>query len=251
MLGKIRKSITLFTAVAVLCVYSMVAFAASQDEMGEITVNGQVTVNGQTAVSNATIKSGSTIVTGTNSSAIINLGENGRVELQSDTTLTLKFNSNSIIGMLNAGKIRVTNKAGIATSFTTKNSTVIADAGQANVFSIDVGCEDEARCTQTFVETTTGLVTLRSGSTDKQVSAGTDASIGNPSQTGCQPCLRPGGASTPIAGIGAGALAAILIAAGGAVGAAVLFGKKDDVTLGGGVIVVSPVQGGGGGGQGT
>ena len=191
----IRKSITFFTAVAVLCVYSMAVFAAPNDGMGEITVNGQVTVNGQTAVSNSTINSGSTIVTGTNSSAIINLGENGRVEVLSDSTLTLKFNSNSIVGMLDAGKIRVSNKAGIATSFTTKNSTVIADAGQANTFSIDVGCGDEARCTQTFVETTTGLVTLRSGSTDKQVAAGTDASIGNPSQTGCQPCLRPGGGS--------------------------------------------------------
>jgi hypothetical protein len=241
MLGKIRKTITLFTAVAILSVYSMVAFAASPDEMGEITVNGQVTVNGQNAVSNSTIKSGSTIVTGTSSSAIINLGQNGRVELLSDTTLTLKFNSNSIIGMLNAGKIRVTNKAGIATSFTTKNSTIVADAGQANVFSIDVGCEDTAKCTQTFVETTTGLVTLRSGSTDKQVAAGTDASIGNPSQTGCQPCLRPGGAPpTAVAGIGAGALAAILLAAGGAVGAAILLNKKEDVTLGGGVVVVSP-----------
>ena len=40
MLGKIRKTITLFTALAVLSVYSMVAFAASPDEMGEITVNG-------------------------------------------------------------------------------------------------------------------------------------------------------------------------------------------------------------------
>lgn len=243
MLGKIRKSLTILTAVAVLSVYSMVAFAVSSDEMGDITVNGQVTVNGQTAVSNSTIKSGSTIVTGTNSSAIINLGENGRVELLSDTKITLKFNSNSIIGMLNAGKIRVTNKAGIATSFTTKNSTVVADAGQANVFSIDVGCEDTARCTQTFVETDSGLVTLRSGSTNKQVAAGTDASIGNPSQTGCQPCLRPGGGpGTPVAGIGAGALAAILIGIGGAVGAAIYYGDKNDVTIGGGTVVVSPTR---------
>lgn len=243
MLGKIRKSITFFTAVAVLSVYSMVTFAAPDNGMGEITVNGQVTVNGQTAVSNSTIKSGSTIVTGTNSSATINLGENGRVELLSDTTLSLKFNSNSIVGMLNAGKIRVSNKAGIATSFTTKNSTVIADAGQANVFSIDVGCAVEARCSQTFVETTSGLVTLRSGATDKQVAAGTDASIGNPSQTGCEPCLRPGGAPpVPVAGIGAGAIAAILLAAGGAVGAAIFLGKKDDVDIGGGIIVISPTR---------
>lgn len=245
MLGKnlIRKSMTLLTAVAVFCVYSMTAFAAPSNGMGEITVIGTVTVNGQSVISNATIKSGSTIVTGTNSSAIINLGENGRVEVLSDSTMTLKFNDNSIIGMLDSGKIRVSNKAGIATSFTTKNATVIADAGQSNTFSVDAGCGENARCTQTFVETASGLVTLRNGSTDKQVAAGMDASVGNPSQTGCQPCLRPGSsAPVPVAGIGAGAIAAILLAAGGAVGAAIFLGGKKDVDLGGGVIVVSPTR---------
>lgn len=240
----LRKLATTLTAVAVLCVYTMVAIAAPNAEIGEITVNGQVTVNGQSVTSNTTIMSGSTIVTKENSTAIINLGENGRVELLPDTTMTIKFNSNSIIGSINAGKIRVTNKAGVATSFTTKNSTVVADSGQANVFSIDVGCANEARCTQTFVETVSGLVTLRSGSTDKSVVAGMDASIGNPSQTGCQPCLRPGSAQpTPVAGIGAGALAALLLAAGGAVGAAIFLGGDNEVDLGGDVaVVVSPVR---------
>jgi hypothetical protein len=238
----IRKSLTSFTAVAVLFVYSMSVLAAPNEGMGEITVNGSVTVNGQSVVSNTTIKSGSTITTGTNASAIVSLGENGRVELLSDSTLTLTFNSNSIVGSLDSGKIRVSNKAGIITSFTTKNSTIIADAGQANSFSIDVGCGDTARCTQTFVETASGLVTLRSGTSDKQIAAGTDASAGNPSQTGCQPCLRPGGgAPTPISGIGAGAIAALLLAAGGAVGAAIFLTKKNDnIDVGGGVIVVSP-----------
>ena len=239
----IRKSITFLTAVAVLFVYSMTVLAAPNDGMGEITVSGTVTVNGQVVVSSATINSGSSIVTGTNSSAIINLGGNGRVEMLSDSTLTLTFNANSIVGSLDSGKIRVSNKAGVVTSFTTKNSTIIADAGQANTFSVDVGCGDTAKCTQTFVETSTGLVTLRSAAAaDKQIAAGTDASVGNPSQTGCQPCLRTGGgAPVPVAGIGAGALVALLIAAAGAVGAAVfLSGKDNDVDIGGGVIVVSP-----------
>lgn len=238
----IRKSLTFFTAVAVLFVYSLTVFAAPNDGMGEIIVNGSVTVNGQGVVSSSTINSGSTIVTGTNSSAIISLGGNGRVEMLADSTLTLTFNSNSIVGSLDSGKIRISNKAGIVTSFTTKNATIIADAGQANSFSIDVGCGDTARCTQTFVETSSGLVTLRSGTSDKQVAAGTDASVGNPAQTGCQPCLRPGGgAPVPVSGIGAGAIAALLIAAGGAVGAAVFFTKKDnDIDLGGGIVVISP-----------
>jgi len=237
----IRKSITLLTAIAVWSAFSMAVIAAPSDVMGEITVTGQVTVNGQSVVSNATLTSGSVVTTGAAASAVINLGKNGRVEVLSDSSLTLNFADNSIVGMLASGKIRVSNAAGIATTITTRNSTIIADSGQANTFGIDVGCGDEERCTQTYVETTTGLVTLRNGSNDKQVAAGTDATYGNPSQTGCKPCLRPGTAAPVVtAGLGAGAIAAILLAAAGAVGAAVLLGSDNETEVGGGAIVISP-----------
>lgn len=240
MLGKniLRKTITFLTAVAVWCVYSTVGFAAPKDITGEITVAGQVTVNGQTAVSNSTVVSDSTIVTGTNSSATISLGKNGRVELLSDTTITLKFSDNSIVGMLSAGKVRVTNAAGVSTTFTTKNATVIADTGQANTFTVDVGCGNDVKCSQTFVETISGLVMLRSGNTDKQVAAGTDAVAGNPSQTGCQPCARPGSAP-PVAVAGPWWL---LLLAGAVAGGAVFLGSQNDTTVGGGTVVVSPVR---------
>jgi len=244
MLGKniLHKSLTFLTALAVWSAFSMVAIAAPGDVMGEITVSGQVTVNGQAVASNSTLTSGSTVTTGANSSATINLGKNGRVEVLSDSSLTVKFTENSIVTMLMAGKVRVSNAAGIATTVTTRNSTVIADAGQANTFGVDVGCADEDRCTQTYVETTAGLVTLRSGNTDKQVAAGTDATYGNPSQTGCKPCLRPGSAAPVVtAGLGAGAIAALLLAAGGAVAAAVFLSSDNNETeLGGGAIVISP-----------
>ncbi len=240
MLGKniMHKSLTLLTAVAVWCVYSTVAMAAPKDITGEITITGQVTVNGQAAVSNSTIVSGSTIVTGTNSSATISLGKNGRVEFLSDTTATLKFSENSIVGMLSAGKVRVWNSAGIATTFTTKNATVIADTGQSNTFTVDVGCGNDAKCSQTFVETISGLVMLRTGTTDKQVAAGTDAVAGNPSQTGCQPCARPGSAP-PVAIAGPWWL--LLLA--GAVGAGAIFlGSNNNDPDPGTSIVVSPVR---------
>ena len=108
---------------------------------------------------------------------------------------------------------------------------------------MDVGCGNEDRCAQTYVETTTGLVTLRNGSTDKQVAAGTDATYGNPSQTGCKPCLRPGSAApVATAGLGAGAIAAILLAAAGAVGASIFLGTntETDTEVGGGAVVISP-----------
>ena len=226
----VRKSTTFILAVAILCVYSMVALAAPKDVTGEITVTGQVSVNGQPAVSGSAIVSGSTIVTAANSSAIVNLGKNGRIEVLDESSLTLKFTENSITGMLSTGKIRVSNAAGIGTTFTTANSTVIADSSQANSFSIDVGCGDGAKCAQTFVETVSGLVTLRSGSIDKQVASGTDATVGNPSQQGCKPCLRPNPnpGVFPVAGLGSGAVAAILLAVAAGVGAAIFFGTRGD-----------------------
>ena len=240
MLGKIqiRKLVTTLTAIAVWTVYSMVAFAATPNTTGEISVSGSVSVNGQSAVSNSTLTSGSTITTGNGSSAIVSLGKTGRIEVSADSSITLKFTDNSLVGMLSSGKVRVSNAAGVATTFTTKDATIMADAGQADSFALEV------ECSHTHVDTTSGVVTMRIGTSDKQVAAGTSSVAGNLSQTGCQPCFRPGSAP-PVAalGLGAGALAAILLGIGGAaVGAIILGGNNNDVNSDGNgtVIVVSP-----------
>ena len=234
----IRKSITFLAILAVWSVTSMVALAAPTDATGVINVTGQVTVNGQPTVSNSTFVSGGTIATGADSTAIISLGKTGRVELLADSTVTLKFTENSIIGIMSAGKARVSNAAGVATTFSTKDATILADAGQANSFAIEI------ECSHTHVDTLSGLVTMRTGTSDKQVAAGTDAVAGNLSQTGCKPCLRPGTViPVPVAGIGAGAIAAILLAVAGTVGAGILLGGGSDTTTsGGGPIVVSPTR---------
>lgn len=241
MLGKnwIRKSITFLAIFAVWSVTSMVALAAPTDATGVINVTGQVTVNGQPTVSNSTFISGGTIATGADSTAIVSLGKTGRVELLADSSLTLKFTENSIIGIMSSGKARVSNAAGVAATFTTKDATILGDAGQANTFAIEI------ECSHTHVDTLTGLVTMRSGTSDKQVAAGTDAVAGNLSQTGCKPCLRPGTViPVPIAGISGGALAAILLAVAGTVGAGIFFGTQgsDTSTDGGPTIVVSPTR---------
>jgi hypothetical protein len=227
-----RKFITLTTLVAVWTVYSMVALAAPSGSTAEISVTGQVTVNGQPAVSNSTIISGSTIVTGTDSTATISIGKTGRVELMGDSNLALQFSDTSITGVISSGKVRVTNSAGVAATITSKDAVAIADAGQSDTFVVEV------ECSHTHVDTMAGIVTVREGTNDKQVVAGTSATAGNLAQTGCQPCLRPNSAP-PVRFAGPWWL--ILVAAGVA-GAAILLGRKTDVEVGGGVIVVSPVR---------
>lgn len=241
MLGKIwiQKSFTIFTLFAVTAVYSSVALAAPQDIKGAITVTGQVTVNGQPAVSDSTVVSGSIITSGTNSGAVVSLGKNGRIELLSQTSVTLKYTNNSIIVMLTSGAVRVSTKTGVTSTVTTKSSTVVADTGQSNLYLVDVGCGDDTKCTQTYVKTTSGLVVVRSASASKQVAAGTDATVGPPSQTGCKPCLRPGSAPpVRLAGI---PFWPILILAGGVAVGTIIF-TKQHTSRRDRTIVVSPVQ---------
>jgi hypothetical protein len=238
MLGKniIDKATSLFLTVAILCAYSMVALAGTKDITGEITVTGNVTVNGQPVVSNSTIVSGSTIVTSDNSSAIISLGKTGRLEILGGSNLTLKFSETSITGILSSGKIRVSNNAGVATTITTKDGVALADASQADSFVVEV------ECSHTHVDTISGLVTLRSGNNDKQVAAGTDATAGNLTQTGCKPCFRPNPNPGVFPVAGSGWLPALLIAAAGGVAAAILLGDNGVDDIGGGINVVSGIR---------
>jgi hypothetical protein len=234
MLGKncFRKITTSLTAAAVLCVYSMVGLAATKDLTGEITVTGQVSVNGQSAVSNSTIISGSTVVTGPDSSAVISLGKIGRIEVMADSNIVLNFSDSSIVGILSSGKTRVSDSAGVATTITTKDTTVIADSSQANNFLVEV------ECSHTHVDTASGLVTMREGTSDKQVAAGTTATAGNLAQTGCAPCLRPNSAP-PVRVAG---WPWLLLAAAGVAGVAILLGGNNETVPGGTVIIVSPTR---------
>jgi hypothetical protein len=149
-----------------------------------------------------------------------------------DSNVVLNFSDSSIVGMLSSGKARISDSAGVATTITTKFATVIADTTQANNFVVEV------ECSHTHVDTTSGLVVMREGNSDKQVAAGTSATAGNLSQTGCQPCLRPDSAP-PVAIAG---WPWLILAAAGVAGVAILLGGNNEVTPGGQVIIVSPTR---------
>jgi hypothetical protein len=208
----------------------MVAFALPVGQSGDITVTGQVTVNGQPAVSNSTVLSGAVIAAGANSTAVVSLGKLGRVEVLADSNATLIFTENSIIVNLSAGQTRVSNSAGTGATVTTKDATVIADSSQADNFRVEV------ECSHTHVDTTSGLVTMRSGTDDKQIAAGTSATAGSLTQKGCVPCLRP----NSIPGPALAGLPWLLLLAAGAAGVGIFLATQgDDSDTGGGVIVIS------------
>jgi hypothetical protein len=91
----------------------MVGLASPDKMVGELTVAGKavngeipvVTVNGEAAQSGRAIFSSSTISTSESSSAIINLGKVGRIELAPNTTISVSFSEKGLNGDLLAGKV--------------------------------------------------------------------------------------------------------------------------------------------------
>ena len=111
----IRKTLTLCLAVAVFATYSMVALAASDRIVGELSISGKnvqgeipaVIVNGEAAQNGRSIFSSSTIATSPNASAIISVAKIGKIELAPDTTMVVSFNEKGFSGDLITGKLTV------------------------------------------------------------------------------------------------------------------------------------------------
>lgn len=109
----IRKALSLCLVVAIYATYSMVGLASPDKMVGELTVAGKavngeipvVKVNGEAAQSGRAIFSSSTISTSESSSAIINLGKIGRIELAPNTTISVSFSEKGLNGDLLAGKV--------------------------------------------------------------------------------------------------------------------------------------------------
>src|SRR5918997_3903309 len=119
-----RTPISVALALAILCTYTMVGFAAPQQGQsgptGDLSVVGEVSVNGTSAISGATVFSDSTVTTGQNSSAVVSLGKLGRVELLPNSSLKLSFTDSGLTGMLSQGRVRVSSSSGINANISTK-----------------------------------------------------------------------------------------------------------------------------------
>ncbi|MDQ4122526.1 MAG: hypothetical protein M3209_13900 [Acidobacteriota bacterium] len=194
----IRNFVASSLAVAIFTTSLMVALAApNRPLMGELTFAGAsgVTVNGERAAAGRSISSSSIIATSSDSSAIINLGATGRIELAPNSSLSLNFDEKTISGSINDGNIKISSAPGVEVKLAAKNGEITNEASELNVFSVDNSGEITAE---------NGTLYLNNGETVTQVDG---------QQTGGQtPDDNAAAVYLPVA-ILAGAVATIIIIA--------------------------------------
>src|SRR5215475_8845549 len=220
----LRKALAVTAMMAVSSFYTLVGpstLAQSPQNAGELSVTGSVMINGTAAISGATVFSDSKIKTSRNSTATVNLGKLGRVQLGPESEMTLQFVAGNIGGNLTSGRAVVNAPVGVTVNVVTADGVATADGKQAVQLMIDVTCGN------TRVAATRSAAKVTSGSKVEVVAAGAEVAVG---QAAAPRCARLS-TSTQTGGLSTGALAALIIGGvGGAVGGIVAATQADDVT---------------------
>jgi len=104
-------------------------------QVGQLIVTGSVTVNDKRAITGTTVFTESRIAVACakGSSALINLGRLGRIELMSGSKLVLRFTDGLIGGDLMEGKAVVNTPAGVKVAVNTPDGVSSADGADAAV----------------------------------------------------------------------------------------------------------------------
>jgi hypothetical protein len=190
---------------------------------GDLSVRGTVTVNGMNAASGTTVFDGGRIKTGSNGTATVNLGKQGQVELGADSELVLRLENGLIGGSLKAGRAMVSAPLGVGINVVTADGMAMAEGREAAVLTVDVACGN------TRVTSTKSEAKVTAGNRVEVVAAGQEVSVG--AQSAQAPNCRRVAVVAPSVGIGAGALAALLIAGiGGAIIGVIATTQGDDIT---------------------
>jgi len=135
----IQKALAMCLVFAIIAAYSTVGLAGSGKIAGELLVTGTnvngempfVIVNGEAAKSGRSVFSASTLATPDNTSAVINLGKIGKIELAPNTNLVLSFTEKGISGDLLSGKLTVLNASDIVSIKIVNGETLLLNVGES------------------------------------------------------------------------------------------------------------------------
>jgi hypothetical protein len=229
----VRKTIATSLASAVFMTSSMFALAApgNQPQLAELIVSGApadgdipfVSVNGERAFSGRTIQSSTTITTPSTSSATINFGKLGRVEIAPNSNFVLNFNEKGISGNLVSGNVRVVGNDSSENSIQTKDSVVVAN--QAGDKAFTVNALDNA----TSVTSESGVIAFNSNGKSTTVNAGQTQTSGQQDTD-----TDAGSGNIALYGLIFGAAAAVLVY--------VALRDSNELQFGNGSFTVSPTS---------
>ena len=188
MTRKIRILMFCLTLALMAGIHLALPAAGANEQVGLLTVTGTVKVNGKPAATGDIVASGSEIQTAQGSSAIVSLGDLGRVEALPSTTMKMRYEefstghtSASVSVFLGNGSVRVSTVPGMDGNVETGTiSARPSTRKQQNVFTVDT------RCGSALVSVAKGNVELRSGDTLKEIAAGGQDTIGR-AKPGCKP----------------------------------------------------------------
>jgi hypothetical protein len=119
--------------IATLCHLSVATvWAAPPQVLGKLmTTGGTVSVNGNDTPSGATIASGAAIITPANVGAAVDIGSLGRVELTPDTSAVIEFSGNNIKLILKKGCALLETQQGTTGSVVNDNGALLNTSGEA------------------------------------------------------------------------------------------------------------------------
>lgn len=147
----------------------------------ELVLSGTVKVNGKAVAPGFAIATGDKVSTAAKSSAVVSLGNLGRVEALPDSEMTITFDESSINIELDAGAVRVSKAEGMTATVSTKDGAVLANTPLAGSFTVDTACGN------TVVTAHNVAVELRAtGGEGRTVDPGKHDSVGK-ARPGCRP----------------------------------------------------------------
>jgi hypothetical protein len=135
----IRKALSACVLITVFTATSMVALAGPGRVAAELTVSGKalngeapvVLVNGEPSRNGRSIFSSSTIETPEETTAALNIGRTGRLELDPKTTVNVIFDDKTVNAELTAGKLTVVGSLGTVKVRTNDGKITTLQAGDS------------------------------------------------------------------------------------------------------------------------
>ena len=166
----VRRAFALLAAAALLNAASPARAGAESARRpapsGQVALAAGLNVDGMPALAGQTVFPGSSFDTAEHSRSALELGNRARLELSGGTTLRLDFSDESLGGALGAGAARVSVPRSVNASLTTADASVVSDASDQALFTLQVSAEG------TTLSVQSGRVEMRAGGATRSAGAG-------------------------------------------------------------------------------